>query len=228
VENPMKKYKSILILVLCSLVPLLFTSTIPFALPTRLHLNSINSNESFRGGEQRLYSITLESGSEYTITVNSGPWSMDILIRIGETPYMINGLSVDSSSTHEERMHFTASKSGEYFIQLKLNSGSGFFYILVESGTTGSATGSNVNFFDVSYLLVLVLPSVFILAVGLLIMRKIASRPERKPFINIYKRIRKEGEDSLDTNVDVMICEYCGIEIKKNLKKCPNCRNNLN
>ena len=224
----MKKYKSVLILVLCSLVPLLFTSTIPFALPTRLPLNSINSSESFRGGEQRLYSITLESGSEYTITVNSGPWSMDISIRIGETPYIINGLSVDSSSTHEEIMRFTTSKSGEYFIQLKLNSGSGFFYILVESGPTDSATGSNVAFFDVSYLLVLVLPSVFILAVGLLIMRKIAARPERKPFTNIYKRIRKKGEDSLDTNVDVMICEYCGIEISKNLKKCPNCRNILN
>ena len=184
----MKKYKSILILVLCSLVPLLFTATIPFALPTRLDRNSIFNDHGWTG-EKILYAITLESGFEYTITVNSGPWSMDCSIRIGETPYMV---------------------------------------ILVESGTTGSATGSNVNFFDVSYLLVLVLPSVFILAVGLLIMRKIASRPERKPFINIYKRIRKEGEDSLDTNVDVMICEYCGIEIKKNLKKCPNCRNNLN
>jgi len=220
----MKKYKSILILVLCSLVPLLFTSTIPFALPTRLYLNSINSNESFRGGEQRLYSITLESGSEYTITVNSGPWSMDISIRIGETPYIINGLSVDSSSTHEEIMHFTTSKSGEYFIQIKLNSGSGFFYILVESGTTGSATGSNVNFFDVSYLLVLILPSVFILAVGFLIMRKIAARPERKPLANIYRKIKKEGEASLDAKVDVMICEYCGVEVNKHLKKCPNCQ----
>jgi len=223
----MKKYKSILILVLCSLVPLLFTATIPFALPTRLDRNSIFNDHGWTG-EKILYAITLESGFEYTITVNSGPWSMDILIRIGETPYMINGLSVDSSSTYEERMHFTTSKSGDYYIEIKVNSGSGFFYILVESGKTGSATGSNVNFFDVSYLLVLVLPSVFILAVGFLIMRKIASRPERKPFINIYKRIRKEGEDSLDTNVDVMICEYCGIEIKKNLKKCPNCRNNLN
>jgi len=224
----MKKYKSILILVICSIIPLLFTSTIPFALPTRLDLNSINSNEHLWGGQQDLYSITLELGTEYTIIVNSGSWSLDVSIRIGETPYMINGLSVDSSSTYEERMHFTASKSGEYFIQLKANSGSGFFYILVESGTTGSATGSNVNFFDVSYLLVLLLPSVFIFTVGLLIMRKIASRPERKPFTNIYKRIRKKGEDSLDTNVDVMICEYCGIEIKKNLKKCPNCRNILN
>ena len=220
----MKKYKSILILVFCSLLPLLFTSTIPFALPTYLDLNSIKSTEHLWNGEQVLYSITLESGSEYTIIVNSGSWSLDVSIRIGETPYMINGLSVDSSSTHEERMHFTPSKSGDYFIQLKANSGSGFFYILVESGTTGSATGSNVNFFDVSYLLVLVLPSVFILAMGLLIMRKIAARPERKPSINIYRKIENEDKDLLEINEDVLICEYCGIEIKKKQKKCPNCR----
>jgi len=220
----MKKYKSGLILVFCSLLPLLFTSTIPFALHTRLHLNSINSNEHGWSGELKLYAITLESESEYTIILNSGSWSMDVSIRIGETPYMINGLSVDSGSSNGERMHFTTSKSGEYFIQIKVNSGSGFFYILVESGTTGSATGSSVTFFDASYLLVLILPSVFIFVVGLLIMRKIAARPERKPLTNIYKRIKKEGNDTLDTNVDAMICEFCGVEINKHLKKCPNCQ----
>jgi len=209
----MKKYKSILILVLCSLVPLLFTATIPFALPTRLDRNSIFNDHGWTG-DKILYAITLESGFEYTITVNSGPWSMDCSIRIGETPYMINGLSVDSSSTYEERMHFTTSNSGDYYIEIKVNSGSGFFYILVESGTTGSATGSNV----------LVLPSVFILAMGLLIMRKIAARPERKPSINIYRKIEKEDKDILEINEDVMICESCGIEIKKKQKKCPNCR----
>ena len=219
----MKKYKSILILVLCSLVPLLFTATIPFALPTRLDRNSIFNDHGWTG-DKILYAITLESGFEYTITVNSGPWSMDCSIRIGETPYMINGLSVDSSSTYEERMHFTTSNSGDYYIEIKVNSGSGFFYILVEAGTTGLATGSNVNFFDVSYLLVLVLPSVFILAMGLLIMRKIAARPERKPSINIYRKIEKEDKVLLEINENVMICESCGIEIKKKQKKCPNCR----
>jgi hypothetical protein len=178
-------------------------------------------------GEQKLYSITLESGSDYTIVVNSGSWEMDVLLRIGETPYMINGLSVDSASTHEERMHFTASKSGEYFIQMKVKSGSGYYYIEVETGLTGSASGSNEQFFDVSYLLVLLLPSVFILAVGLLIMRKIAKRPERKPRINIYKRLKKEEQDLLVTNEDVMICESCGVEINKNLKRCPNCHASL-
>ncbi len=222
----MKKYKIILILVFCSLIPLLFTSTIPFALHTRLDRNSIY-NDSGRTGEQKLYIITLVSGSEYTIIVNSGPWNMDVSIRIGETPYVINGLSVDSDSTYEERMHFTSSKSGEYYIEIKVNSGSGFFYILVESGTTGSATGSNEMFFDVSYLLVLILPSVFILTLGLLILRRRASRPERQPTINIYKRVKKEGKDDLVKKEDALICEYCGIEINKNLKKCPNCHTSL-
>ena len=223
----MKKYKSRLILVFCALAPLLFTSTIPFASHTRLHLNSITGNEHGWSGEQKLYMITLEADSEYTIVVNSGSWSMDVSIKIGETPYMINGISVDSGSTYEERMHLTTSTSGEHFIQIKVNSGSGFFYILVESGTTGSATGSNVTFFDVSYLLVLLLPSVFILAVGLLIFKKKASMPERKPLINIYRKGYKEDKDSLVTNDDVMICEYCGVEINKSLKKCPNCQASL-
>ena len=223
----MKKYKSRLILVFCSLVPLLFTSTIPFASHTRLDLNSIKSMEHGWTDEQILYAITLESGFEYTIVVNSGSWSMDVSIKIGETPYMINGFSVDSSSTHEERMHFTASISGEHFIQIKVNSGSGFFYILVESGSTGSATGSNEIFFDVSYLLVLLLPSVFILAMGLLIFKKIAARPEKKPLINIYRRIKEEETDSADSNENFRICEYCGVEIDRNSKKCPNCQASL-
>ena len=223
----MKKYKSRLILVFCSLIPLLFTSTIPFFAHTRMHVGSSLSNEHGWTGEQKLYVITLESGSDYTIIMFSGPWNMDVSIRIGETPYMINGLSVDSGSTHGETMHFTPSKSGDYYIQMKVNSGSGFFYIVVESGTTDPATGSNKEFYDLSYLMVLLLPTVFILAVGLLIMRKVAKRPERKPRINIYKRIKKEEQDLLVTNEDVMICESCGVEIDKNLKKCPNCQTAL-
>lgn len=125
-------------------------------------------------------------------------------------------------------MHFTASKTGDYYIQLKIYSGGGFFDISVDSGTVGSATGSNVEFFDVLYLLVLILPSVFILAIGLIILKKRASRPERKPFISVYGRADKPEKEDLTEKEEVMICEYCGREIKKFLKKCPHCNTTLN
>ena len=219
----MKKYKSVIILVFCSLVPLLFTSTIPFAAYTRMQVGSSISNEHGWTGEQKLYVIALESGSEYTIIMFSGPWSMDVSIRIGETPYMINGLSCDSGSSHGETMHFTASKSGDYYIQIKVNSGSGFFYLIVELGITDPATGANTEFFDISYLLVLLLPSIFILAIGLLILKMLASRTERKPSINIYKKEYWEKKTSSVSKDEIRICESCGAEINKNLKKCLNC-----
>jgi len=225
----MKKYKSIIILVFCSLIPLLFTTLIPYVLPTKLHLNSLKSNDHSWTGEIKLYVITLEEGSQYTIDVDTDPfWGMDVSLRIGETPYMINGFSVDSGSSSGETMHFTASKTGDYYIQMRTNSGGGFFDISVDSGTVGSATGSNVEFFDVSYLLVLVLPSIFILAVGFIILKKRASMPERKPFISVYKRWNKPEKEDLAEKEEVMICEYCGREIKKSLKTCPHCDTTLN
>jgi hypothetical protein len=161
----------------------------------------------------------------------SGPWDMDVSIRIGETPYMLSGSSLDSGSTQGETMHFTASKSGDYYIQIKVKSGSGFYYFSVHSGITDPATGSNETFLDVSYLLVLLLPTLFILALGLavsiLIKKRRAASPERKPFINIYKRGYKRDQDTSATKVDVMICEHCGVEINKGLKKCPNCQTSL-
>jgi hypothetical protein len=225
----MKKYKPILILIICSLIPLLFTAIIPYVLPTELHLGSLKRHDHSWTGEIKLYVITLEVGSQYTIDVDIDSfWGMDVSLRIGETPYMIEGFSVDSGSNTGEVMHFTASKTGDYYIQMKVNSGGGFFDISVTSGTVGSATGSNVEFFDVSYLLVLILPSVFILAIGLIILKKRASRPERKPFISVYGRADKPEKEDLVEKEEVMICEYCGREIKKFLKKCPHCNTTLN
>lgn len=224
----MIKHKSILILVICSLIPLLFTSTIPFTLPTRLHLNSVIGNDHGWTGELKLYVVTLEAGSDYTIDVtHSTFWGMDTAIRIGEPPYMITGFSVDSGSSTGETMHFTAPKSGDYYIQIKIHSGSGFFSIVVESGTTGLATGSNEEFLDVSYLLVLILPSIAIFALGYLILKKLASRPERKPFVNIYKKDYWKKKSPSVSKEEIMICEYCGVEINKGLKKCPNCQASL-
>ena len=224
----MKKYKPILILVFCSLIPLLFTAIIPYVLPTKLHLNSLKRNDHSWTSEIKLYVITLEEGSQYTIDVNIDSfWGVDMSLRIGETPYMIEGFSVDSGSSTGETMHFTASKTGDYYIQIIVNSGGGFYDIIVESGTIGSATGTTLEFFDVSYLLVLILPCVFIFVMGLIILKRRASIPERKPFISVYKRWDKHEKEDLVEKEEVMICEYCGREIKKFLKKCPHCNTSL-
>jgi len=219
----MKKPKPIFILVFCSLIPLLFTATIPYAIPTELHMNSRINNEHGSAGGFNMYVITLEEGSQYTIDVDTDSfWGMHIAIRIAETPYMINGFSVDTGSSSGETMHFTALKTGDYYIQLKIQ-----------------ATGPNVEFFDFLYLLVLILPSVSIVALGLLIMKRQASYPERirtRNTTNIYKKskkeekavlVNKEENDILAKKEDVMICEYCGSEINKYLKKCPSCHTSL-
>ncbi len=225
----MKKYKPILVLVIGCLIPLLFTATIPYALPTRLHLNSRKSTEHSWSFEIKLYLISLEEGSQYTIDVDIDAfWGMDISLRIAETPYMINGFSVDSGSNTGEVMHFTASKTGVYYIQMKVMSGSGFYDIIVESGSTTPATGATLEFFDISYLLVLILPSIFIIIVGLILLRRRASMPEKKPIISIYKKWDKPKQEVIVEKEELMICEYCGSEIKKSLKKCPHCNTTLN
>lgn len=225
----MKKYKSILILIFGCLIPLLFTATIPYALPTKMHLNSLKETEHSWTFEIKLYAINLEGGAQSTIDVYIDSfWGMDISLRIAETPYMINGFLVDSGGYTGETMHFTASKTGVYYIQVKVNSGSGFYDIIVESGTIGPASGTTLEYFDVSYLLVLVLPSIFILIVGLLVLRRRAKMPEKKPIISIYKKWDRLVEKVPVEKEELMICEYCGSEIKKSLKKCPNCDTIIN
>jgi len=224
----MKKINPILILIIVSLIPLLFTATIPYALPARLHLDARKSTEHGWNWEIKLYTINLREGSQYTIDVDiSDFWGMDISLRIGETPYMIKGFSVDSRGSTGATMHFTASKTGDYYIQVKVNSGSGFYDIIVESGTTDPATGPTDDFFDVSYLLVLILPSIFILAVGLIIVKKRPLLRKKRQFISVYKKVENEKKDVSVKKEELMICSYCGSEINKNLKICPQCNTSL-
>jgi len=234
----MKKPKPIIILIICSLIPLLFTAIIPYVIPTQLHVNSRINNEHGSGGGFTMYVITLEEGSQYTIDIDTTSfWGMHFAIRIADTPYMINGFSVETGASLGETMHFTALKTGDYYVQVKILSGGGFFDIELESGTVGSATGPNEEFFDILYLLVLILPSVAIVALGLLVMKRRASYPERiRNTVNIYKRVKKEEKgvlvnkeekDNLAKEEDIMICEYCGSEINKYQKKCPNCQASL-
>lgn len=220
----------------------MLTATIPYSTPTELNLGSTKSNEHIWSGNNELYVITLNEGYEYTINLGwDSFWSLDASLRIGDTPYMIKGLSVDGGFLYMETMHFTALKTGDYYIQVRSNSGSGYFRICVESGKVGLATGSNVEFFNVSYLLVLILPSVFIIAVGMLVLimlfqRKQTSVLKRKNTYNVYKKEKKERTDILDNKEKrddhvekegMMICEYCGASFNKLLKKCPNCHSYL-
>ena len=224
----MRKRTALLMLGICSLLPLLFTTTIPYVLPTRLNLDSIKMSQHSWTNEFKSYVIGLEEGSQYTIFVDiSVFWGMDISLRIGEAPYMINGFSVESGSNTGERMHFTASKTGDYYIQVKVNSGSGYFDIIVESGLTGSATGSNTEFFNGLLVLIFILPSVIILAVGILLIRIISSKTKKAPTLNKYMVGYEEKKDGIGTKEEMTVCEYCGTEIKNHLKKCPNCQTSL-
>ena len=233
----MKKPKLIIILIICSLIPLLFTATIPYVIPTQLHVNSRINNENGSSGGFTMYVISMDEGSQYTIDIDTTAfWGMHFSIRIADTPYMINGFSVDTGSSLGETMHFTALKTGDYYIQVKISSGGGFFDIEVESGTIGSATGPNEEFFDFLYLLVLILPTVAIVALGLLIMKRRSSYTERVRTVNIYKRVKKEETDvvvnkeekeDIAKKEDMRICEFCGVEINKFIKECPNCHSSL-
>ncbi|NVM37284.1 MAG: hypothetical protein HWN81_16930 [Candidatus Lokiarchaeota archaeon] len=224
----MKKFKPLLILMLGSLIPLLFTATIPYALSTNLYLNTRKSTEHGWNFEIKLYLITLREGSQYTIDVDiSDFWGMEISLRIGETPYMIKGFSVNSGGYTGETMHFTASKTGDHYIQVKINSGSGFYDIIVESGTIDSATGSTIDFFDVSYLMVLILPTIFILVVGLIILKKRPILRKKRQLVSVYKKVENGKRDISVKKEELMICPYCGSEIQKNLIKCTQCNTSL-
>lgn len=224
----MKKINPIIIIVIVSLLPLLFTATIPYALPAKLHLDARKSTEHSLSYGVKLYAITLREGSQYTIDVDIDDfWGMDISLRIGETPYMISGFSVDSRGFTGATMHFTASKTGDYYIQVKVNSGSGFYDIIVESGITDPATEQTGKFFDVSYLLVLILPTIFILIVGLIILKKQPLVRKKRHFVSVYKKVEMEKKDVSTKKEELMICSYCGSEIQKNLKICPQCNTSL-
>ena len=94
----MKKPKTIFILIICSLIPFLFTATIPYVIPTKLHMNSTMQNDHSWTGEIKLYVITMEEGSQYSIIVNTDSfWGMDVSLRIGETPVSYTHLTLPTT-----------------------------------------------------------------------------------------------------------------------------------
>jgi hypothetical protein len=222
----MKKYKSILIIIIVSIIPLAFTTTIPYVFPKRLSLNTLEIAEHAWSFElPKKYVISLEGGQQYTIYIDVDTfWDMDLAIKISEMPYMITGMEVDVASHSGETMHFTTPRSGDYYIQIGVNSGSGFFDIGVDSGITSPATGQNVEFFNGTYLFVLILPTLLILIFSLIILLMKARRKS-------YAYIKKPGVITPTKKVEkdeVFFCQYCGNEITLNIKTCPNCNTPVN
>jgi hypothetical protein len=155
-------------------------------------------------------------------------WGLDVVLRIGESPYMLTGYKVDTISYTGETMHFTAPHTGDYYIQVVGSSGSGFFDIGVETGITSPATGSNVEFFNGTYLIILILPPVLILLVGLIILllisrRKKSSLVKKQYTVSPYRKVEIEKKEEKKAK----FCPYCGNEIDSNLVTCPHCQTSL-
>lgn len=230
----MKKYKSILLIIIVSLIPLLFTTTIPYALNSRLYINSTRISEHTWGIFPNSYVTSLQQGNQYTITVEvSSFWNMNVGIRIGDTPYMISGYIVDSSGYSDEVTNFMATRTGDYYIQV-IAEGSGFFDITIELGITNPPTGASNEFFDVTYLLVLILPCVIIMSIGIFIFilrtkrkKRLLIVPKTTTTINPYKEENKEEKESVIEIKVKNFCQFCGSEIKESLNVCPHCNSQI-
>lgn len=213
------KRKNIIILIIISLIPLIFSTTLPYVLAKRLSLNNLSSIEHIYSFESKLYVISLQKGNLYTINaLSSGSWDMDITIKISDTPYILAGQTVDEISNNGDIMNFVASRTGDHYIQINSKSGSGFFDIRIDNGITNPATGPLRKFSSSLYLLVLILPSVIILLVGIgipLISRK------RSKSILIKKSFTSEARQK--EKEEGYFCPFCGSKIESFLQICPKC-----
>jgi len=163
-----KKSNKILVLIVLSLSPLLFSSTIPYLVSSRIPLNEIQLEQSTASYVPIRYVVSLQQGEDYTINafmIVSLPNS-ELTVKISDTPYSIFGYLVNSGSNSSAVMHFTASRTGEYYIQV---TGSSVFNIRIYTGIINTQTSDTIEFFDVSYLLVLILPTLIFLLIGVIL-----------------------------------------------------------
>ena len=228
------KRNHILILIALSLIPLVFSTIIPFASAKRLNLNILSSEGNHvYDHESQLYVSSFQEGNQYTINVFiSSFWDTDVLIKISDTPYILAGKMVDTITNTDEIMHFNASRTGDHYIQITSKSGSGFFDIRIDEGITNSATGPLRDFFGSTYLLVLILPSTIILLIGVVISLFLKKQNKKKKD-NLYPWRKKSSENlyrKKETNVyrkkekeEEYFCTFCGSKIEKSQQTCSNC-----
>lgn len=226
----MKKYKFILLVIIISIIPLLFTTTLPYVLHSRLNVNSMKMGEYANGIFHKQYIVSLQRGNIYTITVTPSS-NMNVAIRRSDSPYMMSGYGVDGNTGGSyETMHFFAARGGEIYIQI-VTKGSGYFNIIISTGVeTDPPTGIVNQFYDGTYLLILILPSVAIILIGIIINKLKVKRKKRIIIVprittttNPYKEEKKEEKESVIEKKVRNFCQFCGSAIKESLKECTNC-----
>jgi len=185
----MKKAIKILVLIVISLLPIPFSLTIPYVRSSRLQLDTNKGLESNWQSIPNIYVISLEQGQTYTISVQAylPDTNAEILLKIGDTPYSISGYQFDSLSSPNVLLHFTASRTGEYYIQVSCSRS---FNIRIDLGRLYTQLRGMTEFFDISYLLVVILPTFIILLggiIGFLYKLKTKSPTEKLPQVDFEK-----------------------------------------
>ena len=228
------KSKFYIIVAVISIIPLIFSLTLPYAFAKRLYLNTPLALQHTSRSSPRTFVIPLIEGLEYTIDVDVDEfYAMDITIKISPNPYIVAGQMVDSISYTGDIMNFMPSRSGNYYILIIGDSySSGFFDIRVDLGITSPATAPLTPFFGGIYLLVLILPSSIIFLVGMFILLLI--RKKQKDQIirkELYaktpyqeKKVEKEASVGQD---EVKFCPFCGTKIQRSAQFCANCGNSI-
>ncbi|MFX0026926.1 MAG: zinc ribbon domain-containing protein [Candidatus Hermodarchaeota archaeon] len=225
------KSKYYIMIVILSLIPLLFSTTIPFATARRLYLNTPLVSEHTRRMDPKLYVVSLQEGVQYTIDIYvSSSWGLDIAIKISDRPYALSGYIVDTDSYVGDIMNFLASRTGDYYILVKAKSGSGFFDIRVDFGITNPATGPMTKFFGGMYSLILILPSAIIFLVGMFILLLIRKKQQdsvnkKDLYTKTFYQEKKVEKDALEGKGEVRFCPFCGHKIERLANYCSNCGN---
>jgi len=195
----MKRQKKTLILVIIPLIPLLLSTTIPYVLGTKLSLNK----QYYVSNSKKMLFVTLERENQYTIFADTGlDWSYlngyyKSSLKISETPYMITGYTVKcDDETGEIIMHFIPSKTGDHYIQI-INSEYSFD-IIIFSGKLYLETGRTVEFFDATYLSVLIGPSIILFLVVGFYLTKVGRKQPREKKQKAVKEIKYPNSKAND------------------------------
>ena len=213
------KRNHILILIAISLVPLLFSTTLPYNSAKRLSLNILSYDGHIYSAESRLHVVSFQEGSQYTINViMSDFWEADITIKISDTPYVFAGQIVDENSFDGDIMHYDAMRTGDHYIQISSKSGSGFFDIRVDNGITNLASAPNQEFFGSLYILVLILPSLIIILIGIGVSYFQKNKSTYTLTKKSYKRVDQQKEKE-----EEHFCRFCGSKLELNQQICSNC-----